>query len=245
MKRILAGLILAIAATGALWAEDYQKILEKVDSLASYMDTDYGAEYTIVEDKGQDGREKTVAVVFRRDKQEKYVIIVTEPEVNKGQGYLKVDEALWFYDPESSRFNFTKSSERFQNTNARNSDFTRSTLAQDYNVDRVSEVKLGRYDCWKMRLVANNDEVTYPVTEIWVDQNYLVRKTLDYGLSGELMRTTAFPSYQTVQGRYVPHKILQVDALSREKTQITIDKVSFKDLAANTFTKPFLEKVNK
>ena len=226
-------------------AEDYQAILEKVDALASYTDSDFAAEYTIVEDIPGQERSKTVAAVFRRDALEKYAIIVLEPAINKGQGYLKQEDALWFYDPESRRYNFTSSKDRFQNTNARNSDFTRSTLAQDYKVVAGERVRRGRYDCWKLRLTANTDDVTYPHMEIWIDQDYLVRKTNDFSLSGQLLRTTAFPSYQTVEGRPVPYKFVLVEILEKEKTQITITKVSFNDLPDNTFSKQFLETVNR
>ncbi|MBF9014407.1 MULTISPECIES: outer membrane lipoprotein-sorting protein [unclassified Oceanispirochaeta] len=245
MKSVYSILFMLFIMVPGLWAEDYQVILEKVDALASYMDTDFAAEYTIVEDKPGEDREKTVAIVFRRDADEKYVIVIMEPQVSKGQGYLKVEDALWFYDPESRRFNFSSSKDRFQNTNARNSDFTRSTLANDYDVTGAETVKLGRYDCWKLHLEANNDGVTYPIMDVWVDEDYLVRKTEDYGLSGELLRTTAFPSYQMVEGRYIPHKFLLLETLSREKTQISINKVSFRDIPNTTFSKQFLEQVNR
>ena len=229
----------------ALGAEDYKDILEKVDAIASYMDSDFAAEYSIVEDKPGEERSKTVALVFRRDSLEKYVIVVTEPSINKGQGYLKMEDSLWFYDPESRRFNYSSSKDHFQNTNARNSDFTRSTLAEDYDVASGEQVKLGRYDCWKLHLVANNNEVTYPMMDIWVDGDYLLRKTNDFSLSGQLLRTTAFPSYQKVEGRYVPRKFLLIETLENEKTQISISKVSFDGLPDTTFSKNFLEKVNK
>ena len=186
-----------------------------------------------------------MAIVFRRDRQEKYAIVIMEPSINKGQGYLKLEDSLWFYDPESRRFNYSSSKERFQNTNARNSDFTRSTLAADYDVVSGEAVRLGRYDCWKLTLKANNNEVTYPHMTLWVDSDYLVRKTEDYSLSGQLLRTTAFPSYQEVEGRIVPRKFLLIDTLAGEKTQFSISKVSFDRLPDTTFSKQFLEKVNK
>ncbi|MDA3852468.1 MAG: outer membrane lipoprotein-sorting protein [Spirochaetaceae bacterium] len=229
----------------SLFSQDNREILQQVDSLASYMDHDFAAEYTIIEDKASGERSKTVAAVFRRDSLEKYVIIVLEPDISKGQGYLKVEGTLWFYDPESRRYNYTSSSDRFQNTNARNSDFTRSTLSQDYDVVNRQQVQLGVYPCQLLTLEANNNDVTYPKMKIWVDENYLVRKTEDYSLSGQLLRTTAFPSYQQVQGRYLPRQLLMVDALSRERSQITISRVNFNDLPDSTFSKQFLETVSR
>jgi outer membrane lipoprotein-sorting protein len=226
----------------------------KTDALVSYPDTDFSAEYTIVQEKPGQGRTTTVAAVFRRDAKETYVIIIMEPDINKGQGYLKQGKSLWFYDPESRRFNSTSSSERFQNTNARNSDFTRSTLAQDYNVLSGGTAKLGRFDCWVLDLEANNDEVTYPKMKIWISKDGLVRKSEDYSLSGQLLRTTAIPDYYEIGGRFIPKRFLIVEALRgakvdgvfvNEKTQISIAKPSFAPVSNAVFSKSFLENVNR
>ena len=96
------------------------------------------------------------------------MIIIKRPEINRGQGYLKLEGTVWFYDPESRKFNSTSSRERFQNSVARNSDFTRSTLAEDYDVVSGEKTKLGIYDCWLLSLRANNTEVTYPLMKLWI-----------------------------------------------------------------------------
>lgn len=237
-----------------LRAVDFTQMLIKVDSLVNFPDNDFSAEYTIVHDKPGEGRETTVSAVFRRDSEEKYVIVILKPDVNKGQGYLKLKDTLWFYDPESRQFNFTSSKDRFQNSNARNSDFTRSTLAQDYDIIKGERVKLGKFNCWLLDLKANNDEVTYPIMKIWISDDNLVRKTEDYSLSNQLLRTTAIPSYQIVGNKYIPISIIIIDNLSganingkfvNEKTQITISKASFKDLPDTVFSKTFLERINK
>ena len=236
------------------WNPDFRALLEDVDSLASYPTTDFAAEYTIVHDVPGRGRDTTVSAVFRRDARQQYVIIIMEPESKKGQGYLKQGNTLWFYDPDSRRFNSTSSRNRFQNSNARNSDFTESTLARDYDVLSGEQVRLGRFNCWLLELEANNEDVTYPYMKIWVDENNLIRKSEDYSFSRQLMRTTAIPDYQEIGGRYVPRAILMVDALAgaeidgrfvNERTQVTISKVSFESLANSVFSKTFLENVSQ
>jgi len=234
-----------------LFAVDFHQILVEADSLVSYLDDDFSAEYTIVHDKPGEGRDTTVSAVFRRDIDEKYVIIVLEPQVNRGQGYLKLEDTLWFYDPEGRRFNYSSSKDRFQNSNARNSDFTRSTMASDYNVTRGERVKLGKYDCWLLNLQANNDEVTYPIMKIWISDDNLVRKTEDFSLSGQLLRTTAVPSYQKIGEQYIPVSVYIFDAMEgavvngkfkSETTVISINKSSFRNIPNKVFTKNFLEK---
>jgi outer membrane lipoprotein-sorting protein len=229
-------------------------LLKKVDSLASYYGTDFSAQYTIVQNKPGNKPATTVAGIFRRDSLETYVIVIMQPAISRGQGYLKQGQTLWFYDPESRRFNSSSNQDRFQNTNARNSDFTRSTLADDYRVVRGEDVRLGQYDCRVLTLEARSDEVTYPRMKVWIDEKGLLRKTEDYSLSGQLLRTTALPEYVTINGRYVAAKILLVDALRgatingtfiHEETQITISKPSFEKMPDSVFSKTFLEQVNK
>jgi outer membrane lipoprotein-sorting protein len=228
--------------------------LEKADGLASYLDSDFSAEYTIVQERPGQSRSVTVAGVFRKDVRETYVIVIMEPNISRGQGYLKQGNTLWFYDPEGRRFNSTSSRDRFQNTNARNSDFTRSTLAQDYKITGGENAALGRFKCRLLTLEALTNEVSYPKMKIWISEDGLVRKTEDYSLSGQLLRTTAIPDYYKIGNRYVPKQILFVDALkgalingtfANERTQISIAKPSFSRIADSVFSKTFLETVNR
>jgi outer membrane lipoprotein-sorting protein len=230
------------------------EILRRADALASYYDTDFSAEYTIVQDRPGQSRSTTVAGVFRRDSTETYVIVIMQPTVSRGQAYLKQEDTLWFYDPESRRFNTTSSADRFQNTNARNSDFTRSTLAQDYRIVSGEDVKLGRFTCRLLDLEAVTTGVTYPRMKIWISEDGLVRKTEDYSLSGQLLRTSAIPDYYQIEDRFVPRRILFEEALRgavidgkfvNERTQITINRPSFARVPDSTYSKTFLESVNK
>jgi len=247
-------LVLFFFMAVSLYAVSDQELLVKVDSLVSYYNVDFSAEYTIVQEKPGQGLSKTVVGIFRRDSNETYVIIVMEPLISKGQGYLKQGKTLWFYDPESRYFNTTSNTDRFQNTNARNSDFTRSTLSEDYKVIAGEDVTLGRFKCRLLTLEAVTKEVTYPKMKVWISEDGLLRKSEDYSLSGQLLRTSAIPDYYSINGRYVPKQILFVDALQgatingkfvNEKTQITISKPSFNKLADSVFSKTFLETVNK
>jgi outer membrane lipoprotein-sorting protein len=246
--------VLFFFTTVSLQAISDQELLVKVDSLVSYYGVDFSAEYTIVQEKPGQGLSTTVAGVFRRDSSETYVIIVMEPLISKGQGYLKQGKTLWFYDPESRYFNTTSNTDRFQNTNARNSDFTRSTLSEDYKVTAGEDVTLGRFKCRLLTLEAVTRDVTYPKMKVWISEDGLLRKTEDYSLSGQLLRTSAIPDYYLINGRYVPKQILFVDALQgavingrfvNEKTQISISRPSFNRVADSVFSKTFLETVNR
>jgi outer membrane lipoprotein-sorting protein len=232
-----------------------QELLRLADGLASYTDTDFSAEYTILQEKPGQNSTKTVADVFRRDSKESYVIKVKEPYISRGQIYLKQGKTLWLYDPGSKKFNSTSNQERFQNTNARNSDFTRSTLAQDYQIRSGADAFLGKIKCRVLELEGLTNDLTYPKMKIWISADGLVRKTEDYSLSGQLLRTSLFTDYWRIKenkrDRYVPKQIIFTDALRgsaingkfvNERTQITIAKISFKKLSDSVFNKTFLEK---
>ena len=250
VKKVHLVIIAALLVICSSTTRDQKALLKKVDALASYMNSDFSAKYTFIQVKPGEGSKKTVAAVFRRDSKDIYTILILEPSTSKGQGYLKQRDTLWFYDPDGRVFNSTSSKERFQNSNARNSDFTRSTLAEDYDVAAQSSGKLGQYRCTILELKANNDEVTYPFMKIWISDDNLVRKTEDYSLSGQLLRTTLIPKYQKAGNRDIPYQILMVDHLlganvngkfENEKTQITIESVSFEPIPDRVFSKSFLE----
>jgi hypothetical protein len=246
--------LLFIFVQAGIWAINDHELLVRLDSLVSYTDTDFSAEYTIIQDKPGQGLSKKLASIIRRDAADMYVIVVMEPLISKGQGYLKQGKTLWFYDPDSRRFESTSNADRFQNTNARNSDFTRSTLAQDYKVTAGEDAILGRYKCRLLTLEAITNDVTYPIMKVWISEDGLLRQSEDYSLSGQLLRTSLIPDYQKINGRFIPKQIIFVDALRgavingkfvNERTLITIDKPSLKKVPDITFSKAFLETVNR
>jgi outer membrane lipoprotein-sorting protein len=254
MKRFLCLVIIACSASLSAQSGDQKALLNRVDELVRFRSSDFTADYLIVMDKPGQTQNATQAVIFRRDSEEKYCILILKPDVDKGKGYLKIDGNLWFYDPVGRRFTFTSAKERFQNSNARNSDFTRSNFAGDYDVTASSREKLGKFNCTVLSLKANNPEVTFPKTKLWISEDNLVRKTEDYSLSGQLLRTTAIPTYQSIGDRYIPVSVVIVDNLRgktvngrfvSERTQITISKPSMEKLPDNLFTKAYLEKVGR
>ncbi len=242
------------AAAQSSGSPDFLALLKHADSLVTFTDSDFSALYTFVKDTPGQGTSTKQAMVFRRDKDNTYLIIMVQPEEDKGKGYLKSGNNLWFYDPVSRRFTFTSAKDRFQNLNARNSDFTRSNLAGDYRVVGSSRQKLGRYDCWVLDLDAKSDDMTFPKTKIWIDEQGLVRKTEDYSFSGQHLRTVAFPVYQQIGDRFVPQTVVIQDELrgatingkfEKETTTYTISRPSLQSVPDATFTKAWLEHVSE
>jgi len=233
---------------------DFSEILKHADSLMTFPGSDFSGLYSFVQESPGQGTSTKQAMVFRRDKENTYLIVMVKPEEDKGKGYLKSGNNLWFYDPVSRRFTFTSARDRFQNMNARNSDFTRSNLAGDYKVVGSARQKLGRFDCWVLSLEARTDDVGFPKMKIWISDDGLVRKTEDYSFSGQHLRTSAFPVYQPVGDRYVPQTVVILDELRgamingtfvNERTTYTITRPSLQRLPDATFTKAWLENLSE
>ncbi len=233
--------------------QDYE-LLKKCDSTTSFLDTDFSAEYTLVQDKPGQGKSITEAIMYRRDKTSKYTIIITSPVQDKGKGYLQIDDNVWFYDPVDSKFTFSSKRDKFQNTNANTSDFSPMEFCKSYKITSAIPKKLGAYDCILFELDAKVDDVVYPKVKVWVTKDDgLIRKKEDYSLSGQLLRTTAIPSYQLIGSRSIPVSMLIVDNLKGkkindkmqyEKTQISIKNVSFSKQKDTVFTKSYFEMMN-
>ena len=233
---------------------DYVKMLHDVDELVTFKGTDLSAEYEIVKQDPDGSSSTTVAAMFRRDSTEQFLVLVLQPVADKGKGYLKIGNNLWLYDPVGRGFTFTNAKERFQNSSFRLSDFTGSNYSVNYEIVSTKEEKLGKFDCTVFNLKAITNNVSFPQVKIWVDTENLVRKIEDYSLSGQLMRTSAIPSYQKVRDRWVPSKIIIQDQLvfrkigdktRYERTTVTIKNPSLNKQPDSLYTKEYLEKVNR
>ena len=241
-------LFFLIPPWGAWTAEpDWETILRKVDEMSNFETTDFSATYTMVSEKpGEDASVFTMRI-FRRDRTDQFLLLFLEPEIQKGQGYLQLEDNLWFYDPESRKFSHSSLKENLEDSETKNSDFRRSSLSEDYEVEGYSEETLGRYPVYVVSLKANNDEVPYPHLKLWIHREQpLVLKVENYSLSGRLMRTAYYPKYMKVSDRFIPSRMLFVDELKEgEKTQVTIKDASVADLPDSVFTKAYLERVNR
>jgi len=228
-------------------AADGDAILRAIDDNTRLNGGGFSASVTMIEEDPEDGIERNAAKMFRRDSTDSFVLLVELPENEKGQGYLKVDDTLWFYDPESRKFSYTSVRESVQGSDAKNSDFEPSGFAEDYTVTSVREDTLGQYDVHVLALQARNDEVAYPQKTLWVNRDpALVLKSEEYSLSGRLMRTSYYPGYFESDGFYNPKQMIFVDALVEgQKTTVTFNEISTQSLPDSVFTKAYVEQANR
>jgi len=111
------------------------------------------------------------ALVFRRSQDQKFIILFTKPKASQGQGYLRIDKNLWFYDPSVGKWERRTERERIGGTNSRRSDFDESRLAEEYEPEDLGQEKLGAYTAQVMKLSGKpNIDLAFPVIKLWIDK---------------------------------------------------------------------------
>ena len=237
--------------------DEAKQFLKTADEKTGYFGKDFTGEYMLVQEKPGQGRSITSAIMHRRDSKSMCTIRITGPDSDKGKGYVQFDKNIWFYDPSNKQFTFTAPRDKFQNTNVNNSDMRPQHYSEQYYIECAYYEKLGNYDCIVFELSVTkkaSKEADYPKLKLWVTKDdFLTRKREDYSLSGQLLRVTAIPSYQKVDGLSVPAKMVIQDRLRAKKingkdqyesTQITVSNVSFKKLGDVVYSKQYLENMS-
>jgi outer membrane lipoprotein-sorting protein len=190
------------------------------------------------------------ALVFRRSADQRFMIIFTKPKASQGQGYLRVDKNLWFYDPSVGKWERRTERERIGGTNSRRSDFDESRLAQEYEPEDKGEEKLGRYTAQLLTLKGKPGlDLAFPVIKLWVDKETKnVLKRQEFALSGRLLRTSFYPKWMKIFSEsrgmdiWYPQEIRFYDEVEKQNsTLILIKSVDLHALEANLFTKAWLE----
>lgn len=223
------------------------ELLHRLDAQMHFEEADLSMVVTMVVQDPQKGIEKFVIRQFRRDSEQKFLLLVDEPRAQRGQGYLRDGENFWFYDSESRQFVHTSLKETFEGTDARHDDFAQSSYANNYKVVGYTQGVLGKYPVHILDLEAVSNEVPDPFLKIWVAvDSHLLLKEEGYSLTKRLMRTTLVPTYQQVGDAVVPKQVIYIDELLPDKkTQMTLTDVSTEPLDASVFTKAYVERVSR
>jgi hypothetical protein len=192
---------------------------------------------------------------YRRSQDEKFMILFTKPKSSAGQGYLRIDKNLWFYDPSVGKWERRTERERIGGTNSRRSDFDESRLAVEYDPTDEGEEKLGVYTAQKLLLKGKAEvdgkplDLAFPVIRIWIDKaTKNVLKRQEYALSGKLLRTSYYPKWKKIYSEskkadvYYPEEIRFYDEVEKaNQTLVMIRAVDTHALPSNLFTKAWLE----
>lgn len=190
------------------------------------------------------------AVSYRRDSEDKFIILFLKPKAEAGKGYLRLDKNLFMYDPTVGKWERRTERERIGGTDSRRRDFDESRIAEEFDPEYVATEKLGKYQVHHLKLTAKEGaDVAYPVAHLWIDtETKNVLKQQDYALSGRLMRTAYFPRWERLYSEqkdgyvYFPKEMRIYDEVEKgNSTVIVFQGVELKELPGNIFTKAWLE----
>lgn len=239
----------AAPSTSPSQPADLVKILEVIDERQQNTGDYKSIAYLEQKERGKEDVAREV-VFYRRDADDKLMILFTKPKTEAGKGYLRLDKNLFLYDPTVGKWERRTERERIAGTDSRRQDFDESRLALEYDPKYVGEESLGKFKVHHLALNAKAGvDVAYPLVDIYVDvatNNILKRE--DKALSGKLMRTTYYPKWNKMYSEskkgdvYFPAEIRIFDEVEKgNSTLIVIRETDLRPLDANLFTKAWLE----
>jgi hypothetical protein len=256
-RRILAALVAAAAALGAAagaFAAPAQndpaaeRIVKGWESKLNIEGVDLSTTFTLVQKKPGETDRVLRVQTFRRDSADMYTIIFQYPDSEKGKGYLRRGDDLYFYLPSTREFVYKNRKDNIGSTDARTDLFGRQNTLAQFFVTSAGTAVVSKWDCDVVRLDAKAPDVSYPVQKWYVRKSDgLPVKVDNFSVSETLLATFYYIDYREVgKGRYLFTKLLATSALEKgQQTFITNDNISTGAIPDYTFTKAFLEEKSR
>jgi len=251
MRRLAAALLLASLAlpAAALDPDALKKVIATIDDRQRNSGDWKALCYMEAKEKGKTDVVYEL-VVYRRDEDDKQMFLFTKPRSEAGKGYLRIEKNLWLYDPSTGRWERRTERERIGGTDTRRGDLDESRLTEEYDAAWEADEKLGVYDVHRILLkVKPGVDVAFPQVRLWVDKGSLnILKRQELALSGRLMRTAYYPRWKKIFSEskradvWYPEEIRIFDEIEKgNSTLVLIKEIDLRPLAANLFTKAWLE----
>lgn len=247
------GIVLLCMVSVVFSAPSVERLLAQLDELYQQT-TDIKAVVMLTQQKVEQGAKKLEMTYYRRDSDKSFLIVMTGPEAEKGNGYLRVGDNFWMYRKNTRTFQHINRDESIGGSDARGDDFEGRLLTEMYEPakdekgnDILSEEMLGKIPVYRFEVKAKVNDVDYPKKVYWVRRDETIMlKEASYSLSGTLMQTAYFLSFTKIRGRLVPVKQLFVDEFEKgNKTIVEISGISTDKLDNSIFTKAYLENLSR
>jgi len=228
-------------------------ILKSIDENYK-MKTDARANVLLTQQKPDQGTKVIEMVYYRRDSDDSFLIVMSAPENEKGNGYLRIGDNFFMYRKNTRTFQHINRDESIGGTDAHGEDFETRKLTELYlpaldgaGKEKISEEMLGKIPVNKFEVKAQVNDVDYPKKIYWTRRdNNLLLKEESYSLSNTLMQTAYFLKFTVIDGRYVPVKQVYIDEFEKgNKTIVDISEIFTQKLEDSIFTKAYLENLSK
>lgn len=254
MKRLptlLTLLALSLAPLGAQ-AVNGAFLLGKLDD-AQRLGSDLTAQIKIIQQRVGQAPRTLESRYFRRDSDDSFLIIMTAPDVEKGNGYLRVGDNMWVYRRNTRSFQHINRDENISGTDMKGGDFERRKMSELYKPvvnggkEAITEEKLGANQVWRLEITAKVDDVTYPKMTVWITKDqFLPLKYQRFSASGVLMQTQLIPAYQPIGGKFIPQKMITKDEFEKgNQSYMEITGVDMRAIDGRMFTKAKLEEFSE
>lgn len=242
----------ALSRSGAALALD-EKATKELIALVDDRQRNSGdyASTVFIDQKEKDGSTKAFeARVYRRDADDKWMILFTKPKSEAGKGYLRVEKNLFLYEPALGKWERQTERASIAGTNSRREDFDESRLTEEFEGKWVADETIGKFKVHHLKLTAKpNVDVGSPVLDLYVDQESKnILKRQESALSGKLLRTSYYPAWDKMFSKskgadvFVPKEIRMFDEVEKgNSTTVVLRDVKLDPLEANMFTKAWLE----
>lgn len=229
-----------------------KEIMNKLDDLMDQR-SDISAKVSMTQKKVGQGTKNIESFYYRRDSDDSFLIIMTAPATDKGNGYLRVGDNFWMYRRNTRTFQHINRDENIGGTDMKGGDFEKRKMTELYapvkkdGEENLSETMLGKIPVYRFEIKAIVNDVTYPKQIYWVRKdNFLPLKVQSFSLSGTLMQTSYYLKYTTIEGKYVMLKGIFIDEFEKgNKTIMNLSGISVKKLSDHIFTKAYLESLSK
>jgi hypothetical protein len=242
-------LLTATPASAKMSKAETAALLKKIDSLHA-KDGDIKMLSFIEEKQGSVQVVREVLSMIREPGHNQ-LILITKPKTDQGNGYLSIEQNLWFYDAGLGRWNRRTSHERIAGTNARASDLAGTPpLAAVYDGEDLGVQETGGKRMQVLKLTAKPGlDLDFPIKKIWVDPGLNVVRTEDCAASGKLLRISYASNFVNVLAKaglkgevWIPQLVRVYDQVEKDRvTLISFKSFDLHPLAPNTFTKAWLE----
>jgi outer membrane lipoprotein-sorting protein len=248
---IFIAALLVAAAAGFAAAPADDKAVALVQGWESKLNTDgidLTTVFTLVQKKDGEADRVLRVKTFRRDAASAYTIVFQYPDSEKGKGYLRKGDDLYFYLPSTREFVYRNRKDNIGSTDARTDLFGKQNTLAQYVATSAGTAAVSKWDCDVVRLDAKAPDVSYPVQKWYVRRSDgLPVKVENFSASETLLATFYYIEYRDLgRGKWLFTKLLAVNNLEKgQKTYLTNDDVSTASIPDYTFTKAYIEEQSR
>lgn len=183
--------------------------------------------------------------------QYKTLVKILKPKRDKDKVILRDGNSMWMYDPNSNAIAQISPQQRLMGQSS-SSDVVSANFALDYKLTLEKEESIRGGDkkqvlCYKIKMKAVSNEVSYPFVEYWVAKNnfYPIHVKF-YSSSKNLLKMSYYRKFKKVIDRVRPTEVLIFDGVDINKaTKLNFSNAKHQDIPNFWFNKEYLSKFNK